>query len=642
MLLLPALLLPALLLAEAALAQQRPARPPPRPPAATPPAPAPAPAPAPGPLQRRFTVAELGMAEGAGFDATGRDILFPLPRGLPITLARLSFVVDLASAFQARHAVEVAVNGRVLGSLAFAEGTQRLAFDAVLPPEDLARSPEALRVSIRLLEQPFGSGGTASVTAASYLAVAVPEGVLPSVAAMFQLLPNRVQVLAPPGPLTPADAAAALRIGLALAATGREVHITGGSPPGPVPGPGGQRLWETGAVQLGAAADGATVLRVGDVPVLALGGPAPERAARLLEGPWRAAGATPALEVGALRATVPPNAPLPFADLLGTLAPQEGVRAAWSLRFSTRDLPPGTQPEALEVALRAPPGSRAVASVVLNDVVLGAATLPADGRGLLSLSIPPSLIALDNRIDVSLHRQPGPGQAVVGGPAQLLPESLLRLGPAGPPAEFLALPPRFAEGLEVLIDAPGGSLPIAVLNTALWVMRPLVPAGAPIRVTPVEPDSPPRPVGAFLAITEVPPEGSAPAMRFEPGRVLLRDGAGQPLLDLGSVERMMVAQLVAAEGRPGLWLHLPAALPALPNAAPRLDRGDIALLDAQGVALAWNSVRQPVSQLGTVVMPAEERSLVLVWRPWVAGGLWFAGFALVAYAFANPRRPAAG
>ncbi|MGG5808705.1 hypothetical protein [Falsiroseomonas sp. CW058] len=641
-----AALLLATSLAGTAEAQQRPPQPraapqrtPPPPPAirreAPPPPAVAAPEPPPPPRERRLAIGELGFATGAAFGAEERDILLPLPRSVAGMRARLSLDLDLVAPFPARHAVEVRANGRLLDARAFPEGATRLAFDLPVPVEDLGREVDALRLTLRLVEPGGPAAGTATARPGSHLALLIPDGVVPSVEAMLRLMPARVMVLTRPGALPPAEAAAALRIALALSATGREARIAAAAAPEPARGADGARLWETGAVVVGASAQAAAVAELAGLPVLVIGGEDPEGAARLLEGPWRAAAGGAALATAG--AQMPPEAAgaLPFSALRGSLAPQEAARAAWSLDLSTRDLPPGTRPEAVQVELNGPPGTeRAIASVLLNEVLLGSAALPPDGRLRIGFPVPERLVGLDNRISVLLHRP------AAGPPAQLLPGSAIRLGPAPPPAEFLGLPPAMAEGFELLVDAPGGVLAAEALNLPLWLLRALAPAGAPITVTPVEPGTAPRPGRAFLAATREAPAGSAPRLRLDAGRIELTDRRGERLMQVDAGSPLLAAQLLQAEGRPGIWVRSPDGrnLPFLPPAAaPRLDRGDIALLDRQGVALAWATGRPALVAVAYPEARAETSPL-LAWRPWVVGVLWLCGVGLVVYAFRRPRR----
>ncbi|NGM20231.1 hypothetical protein G3576_09420 [Roseomonas stagni] len=635
------------LLPLSAAAQQRPARPAARPPVAAQPLPPPTPV-APPPLERHVGLDELGLEAGLAFGTAGREVAFALPRDIPGLAARASFAFDLVAPFAGRQAVEVWANGRVLASRAFAEGETRLTLDLPIPAEDLARDGTALRLGLRLVDQ--GGGALATLRADSHLALLLPDGAAPSVATLFRLLPRETRILTRPGPLPPAEAAAALRIGLALAGSGREVRIGSGAPPSIGRGPGGQPLWTTGAVVVGLGPAGAAVLDLDGMPALALGGPQPEQAAGLLDGPWRDAAAATTLSVRDARAPDAAATALPFSALRGATLPQEGATPGWAVEFSLRDLPGGGLPQAIDLAFTLTPdaGGWSVATATLNDTMLGSAALPAEGPARLSLPVPPALLRLDNRLVVTLQRP------AAGGLAQLMPDSMLRLAPPAPARDFLALPGRFAGGVEVILDSPDGGPVAEALNPVLWLLRSLVPATAPVTVTLREGAAPPRPTGPFIAVTAEPPAGSQPALRFDAGRLTLSDRDGRPLLDLEGVQRLIAAQLVTAEGgQPGLWLRLPTLMPALPAAAPRLERGDVALLDGQGVALAWSSqapapevrlayaeapaTTPAVATLPAVAAPAE-RSAILVWRPWVLAVLWVLGFALVVYAFLRPRR----
>ncbi|MDP3414823.1 MAG: hypothetical protein Q8S40_02465 [Falsiroseomonas sp.] len=588
------------------------------------------------PLQRRLTLGEIGLPTGLGFDAAGTEASFPLPRGVPGLAARLALEFELSAPFPGRHAVELRANGRLLGSTAFPPGSSRLTLDVALAEADLAETE--LRLGLRLL----GDTDQASATLlpASHLALLLPDPGQLSVAALFGLLPPVTQVLLRPGPISATEAAAALRIGLALAASGRQATIASAPPGVALAGRGGTRLWANGAVLVGEGAEAATVRLVNGLPVLSLGGATPESLARLLDSPWRGLALAERLTGGAATEVAPaaePPTSLPFTALRGSLAPQETARAAWNLSFSLRDLPPGTQPSGLEVLLRAAPdpaGAPGVATILLNDVILGSTTLTADGQGRIALPVPGEALAAQNRIEVVLQR------ATASGPAQLLPGSQLRLAPAGAPRDFLGLPAAFGTGVEVLVDAPGGVLVAEALNPLLWVLRAVVPAAAPLRVTLAEPGTPASPTGPFVAATFEPPSGSDPVLRFDAGRIQLSNRAGRPVLELGGVARAISVQLVTAGGQPGLWLRPIGPPPLLPAAAPRLDRGDVALLDGQGVALAWSSTPGPQLRVDypDAPRPAGWLPALMAWRPWIVGVLWLAGFVLVVWAFLRPRQ----
>lgn len=611
-----------------ALAQQRAPRTPP--PAVT--REAPPPAPAPRPLERRVTVAELGLPSGLAFGAAGAMLRVPLPRDLPGLAPRLTFGIDLAAPFGGAHAVELRANGRLIESRAFAEGATRIDMAVPIPAEDAARDAAALHLDLALVARDGPSAALATLRADSHVTLSLPAGALPSVASTLSLLPRQVIVLTRPGGMPALEAAAALRAALGLAASGREVRIAAAAAPEVTIAPDGTRLWQTGAVVIGATAAALSVVEAGGAPVLAIGGQDPEGAARLLESEWRQAiGATPA--AATIRPGVESRAAVPLADLGARLAPQTAARADWHIPFSLRDLPPPGWPRDVRIELAAPADTpRGVASILFNEELIGTANLPAEGPLRLVLPVPERLVGMDNRLTVQLRR------AAAGAPAQLLPDSAIGLG-AGPASQFLALPASFAHGLEVLLEAPTGAVPAEALALPLWLLRTLAPPGVPILVTAVPPGTVPRPQGAFLAVTGLPPHGADPPVALDAGRIALRDARGAPLLQIDGASAVLVAQALRTEDRDGLWVRGPAAGPpiSLPAAAPRFTRGDIAVIDRQGVALEWRS-----GPRGSVTLAYPDRvvapSLVQVWRPYVAIPLWLGGLVLVAYAFARPRR----
>jgi cellulose synthase/poly-beta-1,6-N-acetylglucosamine synthase-like glycosyltransferase len=537
----------------AAQTRGRPAPPPVVVPAEPQPTPTLPPAPRPEPLQRRLTLDELGLGGGLAFGAEAREISFPLPSGWTPTAARLLIALDLPPGLAAT--LEVALNGRAMGADRVLGTGQPIGFALDIPAAELARAPEALRLGLRLPDAP--PGAAARLRADSHLALMIAEGAPPPVAALHRLLPRQVAILLRPGPVGPAEATAALRLGLALAALGREVRITSTAPTALVRREGASRIWETGVVMLGTATAAAPL---GEALALVLGSPPAESAARLLETAW-----APALPPAGREA-------LPLAALRGAMDAQETTRAAWSFEVSMRDLPAGTRPQALDLALRAAGGS-GVATVLLNETLLGAAALPAEGTARLSFAIPERLVGLDNRIAVLMQRSSPAGAARIEPPG-----SALRLAPAPAPREFLALPPAFATGFDVFLDAPGGLLTAEGLNLPLWVLRALAPPRAELAVTLQEPGGAPQPRRAFLAVTREPPAGTDPVLRFDAGPVTLADRRGTPLPQVP--ERLVTAQLLQAGPAPGAWLRLPEGrLPfraAAGRAAPRPGRCRVA------------------------------------------------------------------
>ena len=93
----------------------------------------------------------------------------------------------------------------------------------------------------------------------------------------------------------------------------------------------------------------------------------------------------------------------------------------------------------------------------------------------------------------------------------------------------------------------------------------------------------------------MPPAGAAPRVRFDRGRVAVTDRAGRTLLDLGGFAGGAVAQIVTAGDYSGLWIKPLSADGSAPAPADlHLDHGDVAFVDANGVALAMSTERDTV------------------------------------------------
>jgi hypothetical protein len=92
-----------------------------------------------------------------------------------------------------------------------------------------------------------------------------------------------------------------------------------------------------------------------------------------------------------------------------------------------------------------------------------------------------------------------------------------------------------------------------------------------------------------------------------------------------------VAQLVSADGQPGIWVRPLAADGTLPSPSEmRLGRGDVAFIDQNGVALAMSTERDTLIR----VAYTDQVSWATVaerYRSWIVGALWL--LATVAFLF---------
>jgi hypothetical protein len=196
---------------------------------------------------------------------------------------------------------------------------------------------------------------------------------------------------------------------------------------------------------------------------------------------------------------------------------------------------------------------------------------------------------------------------------------------------------HWAEGVEILLPPSAADRPLDVLALLSGVLDALAPDTAALTVKFVPAGSAPAPSGPFLAVSAQPPAGSAPRVRFDRGRVVVADRGGQTVLDLGGFSAGAVAQVVNAGLKPGVWIKPLSDAGPLPAPAPtelRLDRGDVAFVDKNGIALALSTERDTLVR---VTYPEQISWMTVAdrFRTWIIGSLWV--FLTIAFLYGLQR-----
>ena len=323
---------------------------------------------------------------------------------------------------------------------------------------------------------------------------------------------------------------------------------------------------------------------------------------------------------------------------LGVAPAQADVfgRADLTAAIDIRRLPAEIRPTRLLLDVMVAPdgaGAKAVVTAFVNERLLGS-TVAATGEPThLDLALPDGLIGSIANVRIVVQRDSAQGDCRFepqGYPAQILGSSALVLASArGAPHDFSDLPPHFVRGVKLLLPAVDADQPGLVLGILAQVVDQLSPDVAPLNVS-FNTSSASMPNGPFIAISESPPVGANPRVRFDRGRVVVADRSGRTLLDLGGFVGGAVAQVVEAAGFPDVWIKPLAANGAAPAPSElRLDHGDVAFIDANGVALAMSTERDTVVR---IAYPDQVSWLTVAerFRSWIIGGLWlFATAALL-------------
>jgi hypothetical protein len=355
------------------------------------------------------------------------------------------------------------------------------------------------------------------------------------------------------------------------------------------------------------------------------------RAGSLFASPWLAASrGIASASVGEARPIALPTDRVSFEQLAVAPAQAEVFgRADLTAVIDTRRLPAGTRPTRLLLDVMVAPdgaGEKAVVSVFVNERLLGSTVAASAEATHLDLALPDGLFGTIANVRALIQRDSAAGDCRFepqGYPAQILGSSSLVLTSVENAAhDFSDLTARFSQQIELLLPASAADQPHRVLGLITEVVAQLSPDITPVTVNFVGFGNAPAPNAPFIAVSDTPPAGATPRVRFDRGRVAVSDHTGRTLLDLGGFVGGAVAQVVAADGQPGIWIKPLADDEALPNTADvHLDHGDVAFIDGGGVALAMSTERDTVVQ---VSYPDQVSWLSVAerFRSWIIAGLW--------------------
>jgi hypothetical protein len=608
-------------------------------------------------------LAAAGYPEGFRFSNLSghKDIYFPIPQGIDATLTELVLVFDDVTAYEARRSLEFLINDRSVGATVLdGKSAQRA---VRIPLAGSVVRDGFLKLSLvysgavsqdRCVDARY-VGDSITVRPESMVEFTIAATGTPSITATAQLMPQDVSILLSNPRLPPADLAAALTLNRSLTASGHKVTFYHNVESLPALSKSDDaRKWVRGLIVVGAlnrmadridpptatpvsATNSAPVdgtlaaARIGGIPVLLVSNAASSRLGRLIGNPSLAAlRDTSFASVGAVGARTGRTDRVTFDELGITPAKAEVFgRADLLATVANRSLASGTRPSGLLLDVMVAPdgsGEKAVVSAFINERLLGSTVATIGGPTRLDLTLPEGLAGAATNIRVMVQRPSAQGDCRFepqGYPAEILGSSTVVLATSGPSAQdFSDLANLWASGVQVLVPASAATRPLAVLPELSNVLNALTGEAAAIDVAYVDPNTVPKPDGAFVAVSEQPPTGVEQRVRFDRGRVAISDRGGQTRLDVSGLTTGAVAQIVTSNSFPGLWIKPLASDGTLPvSPAISLDRGDVAFLDKTGVALAMSTGRESLLQVSYL----DQRSLLNNldrFRSWIIGGVW--------------------
>jgi hypothetical protein len=390
------------------------------------------------------------------------------------------------------------------------------------------------------------------------------------------------------------------------------------------------------------------VALVGGHPTLLVASGAGAKVAGLLTQQWRAYAQGRALLVSA--------ALLPPADkdvvLLGRLGDMAGTQDIVSRgdRTATFDLgalsSEGRLPSEVVVDVSAAPnpaGQSAVASIFFNDYLLGAKVLDADGKPQrLVAKVPSFALAARNQVRISFLRQPARPYChdpATGYPVSVLPSSHIRLADRSLAADFVGAASQLAGAHEVFVpsawlqDAPASLAKVIHLAGATGAS----PMQAVLKVG--DAGTAIAPTGAYLSFV-LAPQGLAQSGAVRDGKLVVSGPGKQVLLDLAGLDRAALVEVVGSGANTGvIYRELGTQGPQI--AEPfRLIRGNLALLDADGVVQDFDGQDPTGARMAEQSNPQPPWQQHMVWLVVLVGVIVFMLLAARVVQVRRRRKPA--
>lgn len=382
-----------------------------------------------------------------------------------------------------------------------------------------------------------------------------------------------------------ADAVLLQRITAAFDALAGEVQALGGDAPGAF-ATFRQGAWSAtleekhpGALRLAT---------MGGRPVVLVAPQEASHAAALIGHALR--GAVLSRNVGIEKFEASPATKWPLVEPVGPAAtfPVLAI-GAWTASFPIGKVSQdGQLPTDIVVDVAAAPsaaGTRPIASVFLNDILLGARQLDATGHPeRIQAKIPRYALGSDNTVRIAVQRQPASDQCretPQAFPVTVLPTSHLVLAKASPLKDFAGLAARFSIRSQI-------AYPQAYAGTSLDSLPRLVRLAAAVGVSPQKTrltgvgDGAGFNADASFLLVDLPLPGVDQRPGPAAGQLELTD-AGGARIDLRQLDHIGIFRVVEASGHAGVAYQAIGTHTGIPQEPFRLSRGDTALVGVAGV-----------------------------------------------------------
>jgi hypothetical protein len=358
--------------------------------------------------------------------------------------------------------------------------------------------------------------------------------------------------------------------------------------------------WRTRALELPPGAGASREVRLATLlgsPAIVVAADAGAKAAGLFSAYWNKVAVSPLMVVQAADEPATDASAVSLKYLGGKPGSFDVLaHADWNATFDIGAVAadgrlPGTlvlDVAAAPSAARTPP----VVSIFLNDVLLGAKQMDANGkRERITAPVPRYALGARNVLRVSFVRQLASDrcrETPEAYPVSVLPSSHMLLEKATPSDDFTGMVSRYAAGAHVMVPA---SYLADAENTLPRVVRLAASTGvSPVnaRFTAVNGDAMPSPGGPFLAM-ELPFKDAKSKVRLDGGRVVMASRDDKVFLDISGVNNVGIAEVVTLGGETGVIYRNAGPQAPFLDKPLLLSQGDVAIIGSSGLLGEFNT-----------------------------------------------------
>ncbi|MFJ9450192.1 hypothetical protein [Herbaspirillum sp. NPDC101397] len=332
-------------------------------------------------------------------------------------------------------------------------------------------------------------------------------------------------------------------------------------------------------------------------PVILVAPQAGANFAGLFDNFWRNISGAPALTVRAVHRPHSEEAFILLKNLGGVPGSFDVMsRADWTASFDIAEVASdGRVPSELVLDVSAAPGAGRtppVVSVSLNDVLLGAKHLQADGRPeRIVAKIPANALAAQNQLKVAFVRQPSSDncrETPQAFPVAVLASSHLKLGKARTDANFTGMVRRFAGGADIVLPQAYLAHADSTLQNVIMLAAStgLPPANSKLVVA--EDGKEISPGNHFLAL-DVPLKESKHMIEVSGNTLVLNDSSHKPLLDVSGLNRFGALEVVKVGGKEGVVYRSVGPQAPVLERPFQLSSGNVAAVSGSGLLSEINT-----------------------------------------------------